>query len=79
MKSSNKLQTLLTDLRDKIQHRQYHVKCLHCRWEVRNLDHRRFALARGRMHVNNHHQTQQLVNALSGDMSAMAEVWHSRA
>lgn len=71
MKLSNKLQTLLNDLRDKIQRRQWHVRCAGCRWEVRNLDHERFALARARAHNTNAHGTPF--------MTSRMKIWHSRA
>lgn len=73
MKLSNKLQTLLTDLRDKLQHRQWHVRCLYCRWEVHNLDHERFARARGKNHHANHHDFDLYVVAPN------FIVWSSRA
>lgn len=55
MKTLHKIKTLLTDLRDKAQRRQWHVECLWCRWEVHNLEHKRFADARGKMHHTNAH------------------------
>lgn len=71
MSTLHKLKTLLTDLRDKALRRQWHVRCLHCTWEVHNLEHARFAKARGKMHNTNEHQTPHL--------SSRIAVWHSRA
>lgn len=79
MSAIHKLKTLLTDLRDKIQRRQWHVRCLHCTWEVHNLDHERFALRRAKLHSDNAHGWTQHVAELLNDPVAMYEVWHSRA
>lgn len=61
MSTLHKLQTLLTDLRDKIQRRQWHVHCCECHWQVHNLDHERFAIARGKMHSNTAHTIPPIV------------------
>lgn len=79
MKHFNKLQTLLNDLRDKLQRRQYHVRCLDCVWEVRNLEHARFARRRGQLHYNTAHHTKQIVYSIKNEPLAMYEMWHSRA
>lgn len=56
MKLFNKLQTLLTDLLDKVLVRDWHVRCIVCsRWEVRNLKHRRYAQRRVDNHIWNEH------------------------
>ena len=79
MKPSNKLQTLLTDLRDKIQRRQWHVDCRLCVWTVRNLEHERFALARGKAHTINAHGWPGPVAVLRDEFVTIYEVWHTRA
>ena len=79
MNTLHKLKTLLTDLRDKIQRRQYHVRCLDCAWQVHNLEHERFARRRGQFHYNNAHPTKQLIYGFNGQPLPMHEVWHTRA
>lgn len=79
MKTLHKIKTLLTDLRDKAQGRQYHVRCLDCVWEVRNLEHARFARRRGQLHYNTAHRTKQMVYSINNEPLPMYEMWHNRA
>lgn len=73
MKTLHKIKTLLTDLRDKAQGRQWHVRCEWCYWTVRNLDHERFAKARAKNHhANSHDRVDRYVH----DRTV---VWHTRA
>lgn len=51
----NNLQTLLIDLTDKALRRRYEVSCHLCPWHVMDLNHERFAVARGKAHVVNAH------------------------
>lgn len=75
MKHFNKLQTLLTDLLDNVLRRQWHVRCKWCRWTVRNLEHARFAYARGKLHHANAHGFVGPYNPVPANYN----VWHTRA
>ena len=57
MKQINKLQTLLNDMIDTITRRVWHVECDQCPFTARNLDHERYAIARGKNHVAKIHST----------------------
>ena len=83
MKPSNKLQTLLTDLLDKIQRRQWHVDCRLCLWTVRNLEHERFAIARGKAHALNahagHSQSLEAARMMGYPFRPICKVRYTRA
>lgn len=77
MITSNKSQSLLTDLWDKLLGRRWHVRCLICsQWEVRNLKHRRFAQRRVDNHIWNEHNVD---SARIHPIRALYRVWSSRA
>jgi len=75
VKLPNKLQTLLTDLMDKALHLRWHVRCEWCRWEARNLEHKRFADARGKLHHANAHGFVGPYQPIP----MRCNVWHTRA
>lgn len=83
MKLPNKLQTLLTDLLDTKLRRQWHVTCRECSWEVHNLDHERFAVARGKAHsANAHpgiHQSLDHARFLGYQMAPLYRVYYSQS
>lgn len=75
MSAIHKLKTLLTDLRDKIQRRQWHVWCQLCAWQVHNLEHERFAIRRAEMHFRNTH-----AGPFDGaNWDCYTSTWHTRA
>lgn len=78
MKLINKAQTLLNDLLDTVLRRQWHVRCYWCRWEAHNLNHERFALARGKAHAKNVHQyPYPRIDVCTPDR--VYTTWHTRA
>lgn len=77
MSAIHKLKTLLTDLRDKIQRRRWHARCLVCsKWQVRNLRHRRYAQRRVDNHIWNMHGVD---SARIHPIRALYRIWATRA
>lgn len=79
MKLTNKAQTLLNDLLDTVLRRQWHVRCPHCHWEARNLEHERFAKARGQNHSNNAHHTALIIAMFTDKPVVIYQTWCTRA
>lgn len=80
MKQINKLQTLLNDMIDTITRRVWHVECDQCPFTARNLDHERYAIARGKNHIAKIHSTRIMPGVMVRTFPpAKLKVWSTRA